>query len=254
MNLEERFWEVDLLRGFAILMMITYHMIYDLTYFGAYDFNVYSGFLWYFARITAFIFIFLVGVSLKLSYSRSEELHLYTRDRDLFLKYLKRGLKIFVLGLGITMVTWIFIREDFIIFGVLHFIGIAIILEALLIKRGYANLLLGVVLVAAGLYLQNFTFSFNWLLWLGFIPQNLQTVDYFPLLPWLGVVSLGLFSGGILYKNYKRRFKIPDLSQLYPTRLFCFLGRNSLLIYLVHQPILIIILYFLGVLKFGYLF
>ncbi|MCE7699283.1 MAG: DUF1624 domain-containing protein, partial [Methanobacterium paludis] len=112
MNLEERFWEVDLLRGFAIVMMITYHMIYDLTYFGAYDFNIYSGFLWYFARITAFIFIFLVGVFLKLSYSRSEELHLYTRNRDLFLKYLKRGLKIFVLGLGITMVTWIFIRGD----------------------------------------------------------------------------------------------------------------------------------------------
>ena len=59
-NLNERFWEVDSLRGLAIVMMVTFHFIFDLYYFGIYSLNVNSGFLWWFARITAAIFIFLV--------------------------------------------------------------------------------------------------------------------------------------------------------------------------------------------------
>jgi uncharacterized membrane protein len=85
-------------------------------------------------------------------------------------------------------------------------------------------------------------------------PAVFVTVDYFPLLPWLGVVSLGLFAGKILYTDYKRRYYLPDLSQSLLTRTFGFLGRHSLLIYLIHQPIIIIVLYLLGVLDLGNLF
>jgi uncharacterized membrane protein len=253
MELTDRFWEIDSLRGFAVTMMVAYHFLYDLNFFGVYDFNVNSGFLWYFARVTAFIFIFLVGLSLKLSYFRVEMDSSYG-ERQIFMKYLKRGFKLFSVGLLITLATWIVIREDFIVFGVLHFIGTAIILEALFLKRGCIHLFSGLLFVASGLYLQQFAFNFSGLLWLGFIPQGFNTVDYFPILPWLGVVSLGIFSGGILYKNYRRRFELPDLSKLYTTRLTCFLGRNSLLIYVVHQPVLIILLYFLGVLDLGFLY
>ncbi len=67
-----RFWEIDNLRGLAIIMMVTYHFIFDLTFFGIFPFNIYSGFLWFFARITAVTFIFVMGLSLTLSYSRAE--------------------------------------------------------------------------------------------------------------------------------------------------------------------------------------
>ncbi len=254
MNLNERFWEIDFLRGLAVIMMISYHLLFDLSFFGVYPINTSSGFFWYFARITAFMFIFLVGISLHLSYSRAKMSGRYVGEKDLFFKYLKRGLKIFSLGILITLATWIFIRQDFIIFGILHFVGLAIILEYPFMKYKYFNLALGLVLIVLGFYLSNFTFSFSWLLWLGFIPQSLQTVDYFPLLPWIGVVSMGMFIGTVLYYNYQRKFKIPDISSLLPVRLFCFLGRHSLLIYFIHQPILIILLYFLGVLDISYFF
>ncbi len=241
-SLNERFWEVDSLRGLAIIMMIIYHFIFDLTFFGIFPFNINSGFLWVFARITALTFIFLMGVSLTLSSTRAE----MSGEGILFKKYLKRGLKIFSLGILITFATLIFIPQEFIIFGVLHFIGISIILAYPFLKRKSLNLFLGITIIIIGIYLGNFTFNFSWLVWLGFIPNTLQTVDYFPILPWFGVVLIGLFFGGILYKNYSRHFKIPDLSKNYIIKSFSFLGRNSLIIYLIHQPILIIVLYVLG--------
>ncbi|NYB27215.1 MAG: DUF1624 domain-containing protein [Methanobacteriaceae archaeon] len=258
MNLKERFWEVDFLRGLAVILMIAYHFIFDLSFFGIYPLNIFSGLLWFLPSIIAGIFIFLVGVSLYLSYTRAELLGIYSSGRDFFFKYLKRGLWIFSLGLVITLATWIFIRAEFIVFGILHFIGLAIILQYPFLKSNrnhkYLNLAAGLVFIVAGIYLAGFTFNFDWLLWLGFIPQNLVTVDYFPLLPWLGVVSLGIFVGSILYKDYRRKFALPDLSSYSPIETFCFLGRHSLVIYFIHQPILITLLYILGVLDISYLF
>jgi uncharacterized membrane protein len=258
MNLNERFWEVDFLRGLAIILMITYHFIFDLIFFGIYTFNLSSGILWYFPRIIAGIFIFLVGISLYLSYSRAEISGSYTKDRDYFSKYLKRGLWIFSLGLIITLVTWIFIRPEFIIFGILHFIGLAIILSYPLLKYNekykYLNLGMGLIFIITGFYLNSFSFNFSWLLWLGFIPQNLNTVDYFPLLPWLGMVSIGIFTGSILYRNYKRKYQIPDLNSNLTVKIFTFMGRHSLIIYFIHQPILILTLYFSGVLNPSFFF
>lgn len=253
-NLKKRFWEVDFLRGLAIVMMVTFHFIFDLNYFGIYSSDISSGFLWWFARITASIFIFLVGVSLSLSYTRTTLLSTYPNEKELFLKYLKRGLKIFSYGLLITAATYIFIGDGFIVFGILHFIGIAIILEYVFIKRKYLNLFLGLAFIAAGIFLMSFRFDFYGLLWLGFIPNNFYTVDYFPLLPWLGIVSFGIFLGNTLYEKYARQFKLPDLSSNLIVRLSSFLGEHSLLIYLIHQPIIIILLYLLGFIDINYFF
>jgi uncharacterized membrane protein len=259
-DLNKRFWEIDVLRGLAILMMITYHLIFDLYYFGVFPFNISSGVWWWFARSTAFLFLFLVGISLTLSYTRAElteqkqEKKNLQEKTSLFPKYLKRGAKIFSLGLLITLATWIFIPEDFIVFGVLHFIGIAIILEYPFLNKKYLNLTLGIIFIIAGFVLAQFTVDYPWLLWVGLKPAGFITVDYFPLLPWLGVVSLGLFAGKTLYPDYKRRFHLPDLSKNPFTGIFSFLGRHSLLIYLLHQPILIMLLYLMGVLDLGNLF
>jgi uncharacterized membrane protein len=95
-----------------------------------------------------------------------------------------------------------------------------------------------------GLYLKNFTFGFSWLMWLGLMPEHIYTVDYFPLLPWFGVVLIGLFFGLILYPDYTRGFNLCDLSYFAVIRLLCLFGRHSLLIYLIHQPIRIAILEF----------
>ncbi|HLD88958.1 MAG TPA: heparan-alpha-glucosaminide N-acetyltransferase [Candidatus Nanoarchaeia archaeon] len=246
-SIKQRFWEIDFLRGIAIVMMIIFHLMFDLAYFGSYSINVSSGFWLYFARATALMFIFLVGISLALSFSKAGNL------RKWRIKNLKRGLVVFFFGLIITLITWLFLREEFIIFGILHFIGISIIISMFFIDLKHWNLLLGIFLISLGIWLSDFTFNFPWLLWLGFQPASFYTLDYYPLLPWFGVVLIGIYFGGLLYKKNTRKFKIPDFSKSLLVKLFGFLGRNSLLIYLMHQPILIVLLYVLGIVKSGFL-
>lgn len=236
----KRFWEIDFFRGAAIIMMIIFHFLYDINYFGFYNVILHSGFWRIFAHITAGIFIFLVGISLTISYSRTR---LRKTRKQLRLKYLGRGLKIFSLGLIITLITYFFLNQGFIIFGILHFIGISVILAYPLLKYRVLNLFLGMFFIVVGFYLDSLTFSFPWLLWLGLKPAYFYTLDYFPLLPWFGLALIGLFIGNTFYKNNKRQFRIPELSRIKSIGLFCFLGRHSLIIYLLHQPVLIAFLY-----------
>ncbi len=243
-NLPKRFWEIDFLRGIAIIMMVLYHLIYNLSYFVGYNIKANSGFWLYFARTTATTFIFLVGVSLVISFSKANKS--FINEKRLFPKYLIRGLKIFSWGLIITLVTWFFLREGCVVFGILHLIGISIILAYPFLKLRYENLLIGLLCIFLGTYLKGFVFNFYWLVWLGFRPTQFYSVDYFPLLPWFGVVLIGIFFGNLLYPDYSRKFHLHDFSDFYIIKLFCFLGKHSLFIYLIHQPLIIVFLYLFG--------
>jgi uncharacterized membrane protein len=159
------------------------------------------------------------------------------------MKYILRGFYIFGLGMIITLASWLYLKEGYIIFGVLHCIGISIILAYPFLQFNYQNLIIGIFLIFFGVVLKQFTFNFYWLIWLGFTPATFYTIDYFPLLPWFGVVLIGIFLGNIFYKNYKRKFNLEDLSIYKFIAIFCFLGRHSLIIYLLHQPIIIFIIY-----------
>jgi len=248
-NSKKRFWEVDFLRGTAIVMMIIFHFLYDLDYFGVLELNLFFGFWRYFAYATASIFIFLVGVSLTLSYSRTVK---EKTGKELFTKYLFRGIKIFSWGIVITLITFIFLPDGVILFGVLHLIGISVILAYPFIKYTCRNLVIGILFILTGLYIEGLSFNSMWLLFLGLRPESFHTYDYFPLLPWFGVVLVGIFAGNILYSGYKRKFGIPEISNFIFIKILCFSGRHSLLIYLIHQPILVALLYLSGAVSYGF--
>jgi uncharacterized membrane protein len=145
----------------------------------------------------------------------------------------------------ITFISWIYIPERFIIFGILHCIGVSIILSFPFIRFRVTNLILGFLLIGIGSYLKLLTFDFNWLIPLGFLPHSFFTIDYFPLLPWFGVVLIGMAIGNFIYPDAKRQYHLKDLSNYLSVKLLCFLGRNSLIIYFLHQPILIGLIFLL---------
>ena len=74
--------------------------------------------------------------------------------------------------------------------------------------------------------------------------------DYRPLLPWFGVVLIGLFFGKVLYARGKRVLNLPRSTPAL-ARPLAPLGRNSLFIYMVHQPVLIALLAIFGIIQFG---
>jgi uncharacterized membrane protein len=239
-----RFWEVDFLRGMAIILMVLFHLAYDLNYFGAERIEVASGFWFYLARFTASLFLLLVGVSLSLSYSRARLLGQIDRFR---FRLMKRGLWILSLAMGVTLVTYLFIGRGFIVFGVLHLIGVSLLLAYPFLRLHGTNFILGLLFILVGLFLQSLSVDFPWLLWLGLAPMDFRSVDYFPLLPWLGVILMGVAFGDLFYRSYSRRIPVPDLAGSSLVSGLAFLGRNSLAIYLAHQPVLIGLLYLGGV-------
>lgn len=224
----ERFIELDLIRGFAISVMIFFHLIWDLDYYGLSQVNKemysYGG---YFPTI----FFILVGICLVISSQHKTTYQL-----------LFKGLWIFMIGLIITAITIIIIPDKPVTFGVLHCIGISIILSTIFIRFKVYNLIIAPLFIIGGLIISNLHIKDPSLLHLAFgLHQKniwITTVDYFPLLPWFGVILLGLGIGNILYKNGKRQFIFPDISYIIPVKAISWLGKNSLIIYLVHQPVI----------------
>jgi uncharacterized membrane protein len=234
-----RFYEIDLFRGIAILMMVVFHTLFDLSYFTIWPVNVSSGFWKYFALSTASLFLLIVGVSFSISYARALG---KLSGMQLHLKFLCRGAGIFALGLIVTLGTWLYLGEGYIVFGILHLIGVSVILAPLFYRFGKYNVLIGITCILAGFVVTNVTGPF-WLLPLGIAPAAFWSVDYTPLFPWFGVVLIGIGAGSVLYPGGARSFRLRQISVQWE-KLVTFPGKHSLLLYLVHQPVIILILHF----------
>jgi len=239
-----RLWEVDTIRGIATILMIGYHLIFDLAFFGAYAGNMYSTPWQLVARSIGTTFILVLGVSLTLRYHR---LRPELNQRQLFRKYLQRGATLFGLGMVVTVVTYFVLGRGFVVFGILHLLGLSVILAFPFLRSRWASLAGGVVAIGLGVYLGSVKVLYPWLLWLG-VPQfGRFMVDYYPIFPWFGFALLGMFVGFTLYPRGIRRFALPDLSHTTSIRALTYLGKHSLLIYLIHQPILLGLLILVGI-------
>jgi uncharacterized membrane protein len=224
-------------------MMVVYHLTYDLYAFGGYGIEATSGFCARFADATASLFLFLVGVSLAISHARSGD--------DRFGKYLLRGLRIFGYGMLLTVVFLAF-GMGIVAFGILHLIGVSIVLAYPFLNLRLANLALGILVFAVGTYVMAQDPSGSpWLLPFGVVPEGWMMPDYRPLLPWFGVVLIGLGFGNLVYGGGTRPGMLPQKTPA-AARPLLPLGRNSLLIYLVHQPILILLLGLFGIVNLGF--
>ncbi|MFA5347119.1 MAG: heparan-alpha-glucosaminide N-acetyltransferase [Methanoregula sp.] len=237
MDVASRYHEIDMARGIAILMMVLFHTLFDLNYFQIFIIQVYDGFWRYFSFATASLFLLIVGISLTISRSRAVS---KISGHQLTLKFVSRGAGIFLLGLLVTVGTWIYIREGFIVFGILHLIGVAIMISPLFFRFKKFNLVLGLLFVAIGFFIASVTGPV-WLLPLGIHPAAFLSVDYEPLFPWYGIVLVGMGLGEYLYPEGKRGFALLRIPVFFE-RPLAFLGQHSLVIYLVHQPLIILLL------------
>ncbi len=241
----DRLWQVDALRGVAIVMMVVYHLMWDLRGLAGYDINVYTGFWHTWQQVTANLFIGIVGVSLTLSYGRARQKG--GKHAARWGQYAMRGAVIFSWGLVISIVTYAFDPSHYIRFGILHLIGFSIIIAYPFLRFRWLNLILGIMLLLLGRIIPLFGLENPWLGWLGLTASSRPAFDYFPLIPWFGVVLIGIFIGNTLFAPHaviRTQSEIRNPKSEIP--ILRLLGQNSLLIYLIHQPILIIVLVLLG--------
>jgi uncharacterized membrane protein len=224
-----RIQAIDYIKGIDIVFMVLFNYSVTLDYFNL--IRIPSDFLYrYLLPISiASIFIFISGISAHLSFQKHKE--------KLTRRYFIRGMKLLFFSLLITIFTYVFVPRYTIYFGILHFFAVASFLIPAFMKYYELNLVAGLSIILSGVYLQQQTFNFSYLLWLGFTPENFTTFDYFPLIPWLGVILLGIhYSRYIIEKTANLKFSSGFSS------IFKFLGKHSLTVYLIHQPILILLL------------
>ena len=226
-----RIFSIDFMRGFTVILMILFNYSVTFTYFHILNFS-YNFLYWIaFPRLIAGIFIFISGAAAYAACRNSKE--------NFGKKYFARGSKLLIFALLVTLFTYIFVPQGTIIFGILHFFAATSFFIPFFVRCKRLNLILGLSVVLFGFYLQFQNFGFSNLFWL--FPQNLFTFDYFPLFPWLGILLLGIFFGRKVVEK-TAKFKMDGLF----ANFFAFLGRNSLAIYLIHQPILVLILAIFG--------
>jgi uncharacterized membrane protein len=238
----QRFIELDILRGCAIIFMIILHLFWDLDYFGILPLNknFYS-----LNILVPVMFFLLVGICQAVNNTKYQ-----STPKKMYLRTIQRGLWVLNLGMLFTLLTTVFLPDKPIMFGVLHCIGCCIILSSPFLRFKSTNVLFAIMIIVIGLSIGVFSTVENpniLQLAAGFHQPNIgqHTIDYFPILPWLGVCLLGIALGNILYKENKRRFPLPDLTKYKPTKIFSWLGQHSLAIYLLHQPIIAGLLFLL---------
>lgn len=225
--MKKRIWELDALRGLCIVGMVVVHFMYDLVeLYGILDWQypAWFTFIWQCGSMT---FIILSGLCVTLG-SRS----------------IRRGLIVFVCGMIVTAVTvgmyyFHMAGEGIIIyFGVLHCLGVCMLLWPLFRKLPWWALAgLGIVLVVLGFNVQNITTQYRFLMPLGIMWEGFVSSDYFPLLPNLGYFLIGSAVGRTAYRN--KETLLPKVNaDKGVLGFFQWCGRQSLAIYLLHQPIL----------------
>lgn len=226
-----RYPELDALRGIAVLLMIAYHLAFDLSFFYGIDIPLFPNEI--LARSIAAVFLLLIGICYVISVQR-------TAPGDRWKKSWKRALLVLAGAAVVSGATWIFDPASFVRFGILHLIGVSALLQPLPCRLRRWNILLGASVLLTLLVLPQSGSA--WLLPFGFMPSGFFSVDYYPLLPWFGVILLGMGIGDVLYVP-KQAAILHRLSALkYPSWLL-WIGRRALVLYVVHQPIILLVLW-----------
>lgn len=221
--MKNRIWELDAIRGLCILGMVAVHLVFDL--------QIPTGQAFAFVQNWGGVLFFLLSGLCATLGSHP----------------VKRGLLVFGAGALCTVVTWGMYRLSFlppymvIRFGVLHCLGLCMLLWPVFQKLpAWLLAALGAVLAAVGIYLTKAVYvSFSGFAWLGLLYPEYSSADYFPLLPYLGFFLLGAALGLTLYRE--KRSMLPNLGNFWLFRALQWCGRHSLILYLLHQPALMLL-------------
>ena len=230
MSASQRLDVVDVARGLALVAMAGYHFTWDLAYFGVVDpLTPFTPPMRLASALIGGTFLALAGLSLALAHAGG------FRPRG----YWRRMARIGAAAALVTGATYAIAPQTPILFGILHCIFVASLLALPFLRRPlpWAALALGAVLIALPLAYASPAFNPPWLIWLGLNTQDPATLDWRPIMPWGGVVLVGFGLAQLAPRPPAWK------ARLAPLRGLAFAGRRSLAVYLIHQPILIGLLY-----------
>ena len=221
MDQQQRVWFLDEARGRSVLLMVLHHGAYDAVFLLGWPLPfLFSGWFGVIRAFFAGVFVLISGCACRLSRNN-----------------LRRGARCLLLAAGLSLVTALLIPSQRIRFGVLHLLGVCMLVYPAFKKLPPAMLtVLGLVIAITGYAIRGVVVPQHWLFPLGLTYEGFTSSDYFPLFPQLGYFLIGAAIGKTAYRE--KRTLLPGAFQQTPVaRFFCWCGRQSLFIYLLHQPI-----------------
>jgi uncharacterized membrane protein len=216
--LNNRIFTIDVLRTVAIILMVIFHFLYDLKFFGYVDWDTPDGPGWRsFRHVILISFFICLGASLNLSYHQAIN----------WKKFSKRLSQIVLSALAISIVSLFMVPQNYIYFGVLHFIAIASLLCILFANKPLLSLIIGIVIILVfNMDLVSGIWPFTYIR--ASLPR--YSNDYVGLFPWLGFVFIGIWLASTSF------LKNDPLKSMSRYQWLASPGKHSLVIYLVHQP------------------
>jgi uncharacterized membrane protein len=215
---------LDAARGAAVAAMMAYHLCWDLDWLGLANFDLLDNPVWLAAR-TAIVCAFLAIAGVALALATREGI-----DRG---AVMRRLLRLGTAAAAVSAVSYAMFPDTPIFFGVLHHLAVAGVLGLAFIRLPPPVIaLLGVGILALSDPLHHPLFNEPWLLWVGLGTIPPASNDFVPLYPWFGAVLLGIALGRVVPTSTS------SISRRQRPGAAAWMGRHSLLLYLVHQPVL----------------
>ena len=226
--MSERILWIDVVRGISILAMITFHFAFDLMYFGFAKSNlIYQPDWRLFERMIAFSFLFIAGLSLFIAHGPSIN----------WKSFIRRYGVTAICAVLISSVTYFLFNNDMIRFGILHAISVSGLISLFLLKLNsfFLFLLAGIIFFIHLLSPQPVEGGYFWQ-WLIYTTETPNSLDYRPIMPWIVPFILGMAS----YQLFDKWGLLQTSNSITHRELLIlsWLGKKSLIIYLIHQPIL----------------
>jgi uncharacterized membrane protein len=219
-TMHKRSFAIDVFRGLAIVLMVVFHFGYDLTVFGYAHYDTNADIEWrIFRAIIVSSFLLAMGMSAYLAYG----------DGLKWQKLSKTWLKLLSVSVLISIGSYLMYPNNWIYFGIIHFAAFALPASLLFLQLPKLASILGVAIIV-GYFTDMLSLHIPWLWAVEQLHIPRYTVDLVSVVPWFGVVLLG-----VSCSHYQL---IPQVKANRLTKGLGFLGQHSLLIYLVHQPIL----------------
>ena len=230
-----RYQWLDILRGIAVVLMILFHLNYTLVnIFEVYVLD-FSEIFWYvLGKIAAILFICISGISFFLAEQKYK--------RDIMKKYVWVSSILWCIALGISIGTYFLIPEEYIRFGIIHFFAFSFLLLLVFRYLRYWNICIWTLIIIYGVYfIPVVNIEYLYLLWYRY--PGFSSADFYPLFPYFWVILLW-YSSWLLLEKYNLFGILHIKRELTSLEWWLeYIWKRSLLLYLIHQLIIIVMIY-----------